>query len=215
EVYATDEIAEAHVSSIMGQKPVGGTLKYEDYNEDGKIDANDRQVIGSPHPKFFGGINTNLTYKNFDVSMQFSFMYGNKIFNQMRLLSSRGFCYDAALVERVNAWSKPGDITTEHKVLTSTDARDNQFSSKYIEDGSYLRLNNLSIGYTIPSNITDILNVGNVRFFLSAQNLLTLTKYKGYDPEVNAKSGSIHTQGVDIGMIPQVSTYMIGVNVNF
>jgi TonB-linked SusC/RagA family outer membrane protein len=215
EVYPTDEIAREHVSSIMGQAPVGGTLKYEDFNDDGKIDANDRQVVGSPHPKFFGGLNTNLSYKSFDIGLQFSFMYGNKLFNQMRFLSSRGFCYDAALVERVDAWSKPGDITTEHKVLTSTDARDNQFSSKYVEDGSYLRLNNMNIGYNLPASITNVINVNNVRVFLSAQNLFTITKYKGYDPEVNAKSGSIHTQGVDIGMIPQVSTYMIGLNVNF
>lgn len=215
EVYSTDEIAKAHVTSIMGQTPVGGTLKYEDYKEDKKIDNDDRQLIGSPHPKFFGGFATNLTYKQFDLGMQFSFMYGNKIFNQMRFLSSRGFCYDAARVERVNAWSKPGDITTEHKVLTSTDSRDNQFSSKYVEDGSYLRLNNLSIGYTLPAKIVDVLKLSNVRVYLSAQNLLTFTKYTGFDPEVNAKSGSIHTQGVDIGMIPQVSTYMLGLNVNF
>ena len=199
----------------MGQKPVGGTLKYEDYNKDGKIDSNDRQVIGSPHPKFFGGFNTSVSYKNFDLGMQFSFMYGNKIFNQMRFLSSRGFCYDAARVERVNAWSKPGDITTEHKVLTSTDARDNQFSSKYVENGSYLRLNNLSIGYTLPSNISNILKLSSLRVYLSAQNLFTITQYKGYDPEVNSKASNIHTQGVDIGMIPQVSTYMLGLNVKF
>ncbi|WP_288735634.1 TonB-dependent receptor [uncultured Parabacteroides sp.] len=215
EVYPTDEIAQEHVSSIMGQKPVGGTLKYEDYNKDGKIDSNDRQVIGSPHPKFFGGFNTSVSYKNFDLGMQFSFMYGNKIFNQMRFLSSRGFCYDAARVERVNAWSKPGDITTEHKVLTSTDARDNQFSSKYVENGSYLRLNNLSIGYTLPSNISNILKLLSLRVYLSAQNLFTITQYKGYDPEVNSKASNIHTQGVDIGMIPQVSTYMLGLNVKF
>lgn len=215
EVYATDEIAQEHVSSIMGQKPVGGTLKYEDFNEDGKIDAKDRQVIGSPHPKFFGGLNTNLSYKDFDLGLQFSFMYGNKIFNQMRFLSSRGFCYDAARIERVDAWGKPGDITTEHKVSTSTDARDNQFSSKYVEDGSYLRLNNLTIGYTLPGTVTSKLKLASLRFYLSAQNLFTITQYKGYDPEVNSKSGNIHTQGVDIGMVPQVSTYMLGLNVKF
>ena len=215
EVYATDEIAQEHVSSIMGQKPVGGTLKYEDYNNDGKIDAKDRQVIGSPHPKFFGGLNTNLSYKDFDLGLQFSFMYGNKIFNQMRFLSSRGFCYDAARVERVNAWGKPGDITTEHKVLTSTDARDNQFSSKYIENGSYLRLNNLTVGYTLPAAISGKLKLASMRFYLSAQNLFTITQYKGYDPEVNSKATNIHTQGVDIGMVPQVSTYMLGLNVKF
>lgn len=114
----------------------------------------------------------------------------------MRFLSSRGFCYDAARVERVNAWSKPGDITTEHKVLTSTDARDNQFSSKYVENGSYLRLNNLSIGYTLPSNISNILKLSSLRVYLSAQNLFTITQYKGYDPEVNSKASNIHTQGV-------------------
>jgi TonB-linked SusC/RagA family outer membrane protein len=213
EAYPTDESAKAHVTSIMGQAPVGGSLKYEDYNEDGKIDANDRQIIGSPHPKFFGGFNTQASWKNFDISLQFSFVY--KVFNQMRFLASRGFAYDAARKERVNAWSEPGQITTEHKVSTSTDARDNQFSSKYLEDASYLRLNNLNIGYSLPEKLTKPLNIQRLRVYFSAQNLFTVTKYLGYDPEVNAKAGDIRTQGVDIGMIPQVSTYMLGLNLKF
>jgi TonB-linked SusC/RagA family outer membrane protein len=215
EVYSTDEIAKAHVTSIMGQAPVGGTLKYEDYNKDGKIDNNDRQVIGSTFPKFFGGFNTNLNYKNFDLGLQFAFTYGNKMFNQMRFLSSRGFCYDAARVERINAWSKPGDITTEHQVLTNTDTRNNQFSSKYVEDGSYLRLQNLSLGYTIDKKTTQLLKLKSARVYFSAQNLITLTKYSGLDPEVNGNSGSIQTQGVDNGVVPQVSTYTFGINVKF
>jgi TonB-linked SusC/RagA family outer membrane protein len=215
EVYPTDENAKAHVASIMGQAPVGGSLKYEDFNGDGKIDANDRQLIGSPHPKFFGGFNTQASWKNFDLSMQFSFVYGNTMFNQMRFLASRGFAYDAARKERVDAWSEPGQITTEHKVSTSTDARDNQFSSKYLEDASYLRLNNLNIGYNLPEKLTKPLNIQRLRVYVSAQNLFTITKYLGYDPEVNAKAGDIRTQGVDIGMIPQVSTYMLGVNLKF
>nr|WP_295932070.1 TonB-dependent receptor [uncultured Dyadobacter sp.] len=215
EVYPTDEIAKAHVSSIMGQVPVGGTLKYEDYNGDGKIDANDRQLIGSPHPKFFGGFNTQASWKNFDLGMQFSFVYGNKLFNQMRFMSSRGFAYDAARKERVNAWSEPGQITSEHKVLTSTDARDNQFSSKYIEDAGYLRLNNINLGYNLPEKLTKPLNIQRLRVYLSAQNLFTVTKYSGFDPEVNAKPADIRTQGVDIGMVPQVSTYMLGINLKF
>jgi TonB-linked SusC/RagA family outer membrane protein len=215
EVYATDEIARAHVSSIVGQAPVGGTLKYEDFNGDGKIDANDRQIIGNPQPKFFGGFNTQVTWKNFDLGLQFSFVYGNKLFNQMRFLSSRGFAYDAARKERINAWSEPGQITTEHKVLTATDARDNQFSSKYIEDASYLRLNNLNFGYNFPEKLSNSLNIQRLRIYFSAQNLLTFTKYLGYDPEVNAKAGDIRTQGVDIGMIPQVSSYMLGLNLKF
>jgi TonB-linked SusC/RagA family outer membrane protein len=215
EVYSTDEIAKAHVTSIMGQAPIGGVLKYEDFNKDGKIDNNDRQVLGSTFPKIFGGLNTNLIYKNFDVSMQFSFVYGNKMFNQMRFLSSRGFCYDAARVERVNAWSKPGDITTEHMVLTNTDNRNNQFSSKYVEDGSYLRLQNLSLGYTLTKETSKMLKLKSARVYLSAQNLFTITKYSGLDPEVNGKSDNVQTQGVDSGVVPQVSIYTIGIDVKF
>ena len=220
EIYATDEIAKAHVSSIMGLPPVGGTIKYEDFSgpngiPDGIIDANDRQIIGSPHPKFFGGFYTQIAWKNFDLAMQFSFVYGNKLFNQTRFQESRGFAYAGARKERINAWGEPGQITTEQKVMNNTDARDNQFSSKYIEDASYLRLNNLTMGYNLPKKITQILKLNYIRVYFSAQNLLTLTDYLGYDPEVNAKPGNISTQGVDIGMIPQVSTYMFGVNVKF
>ena len=220
EVYPTDELAKAHVSSIMGLAPVGGTLKYEDFSgaagvPDGKIDSYDRQLIGSPHPKFFGGFNTQLKWKNFDLDMQFSYVYGNKLFNQMRFLGSRGFAYVAARKERVNAWGEPGQITTEHKVMTNTDSRDNQFSSKYVEDGSYLRLNNMTMGYNLPKSVAQIIRVSDCRFYISAQNLLTITRYSGYDPEVNAKPGDIQTQGVDFGMVPQVSTYMVGVNLKF
>jgi TonB-dependent starch-binding outer membrane protein SusC len=150
EVYPTDEDALAHVSRIMGQPAVGGTLKYEDFNEDGVIDANDRQLLGSPHPDFFGGFNSQMRFRSFDLGMQFSYVNGNLLFNQMRFLGSRGFIYDAALKERVNAWAYPGHITTEHKAMHGTDQRDNQFSSRYLEDGSYLRLNNLTLGYTLP-----------------------------------------------------------------
>ena len=220
EVYPTDEIAKAHVSKIMGLSPVGGTLKYEDFSgpagvPDGIIDSYDRQLIGSPHPKLIGGFNTQLKWKYFDLGLQFSFVFGNKLFNQMRFLSSRGFAYDAARKERLNAWSEPGQITTEHKVMTNTDSRDNQFSSKYIEDASYLRLNNLSLGYNLPNSISKILKINDLRFYISAQNLLTLTKYSGYDPEVNAKAGNIQTQGIDLGMVPQVSTYLVGLNIKF
>lgn len=133
----------------------------------------------------------------------------------MRFLSSRGFCYDAARVERINAWSNPGDITTEHQVLTNTDNRNNQFSSKYVEDGSYLRLQNLSLGYTIDEKTSQMLKLKSARIYFSAQNLFTITKYSGLDPEVNGKSGNIQTQGVDSGVVPQVSTYTLGVNVKF
>lgn len=220
EVYPTDEIAQAHVTKIMGKPPVGGTLKFEDFSgpegvPDGKIDLYDRQVLGSPFPKFFGGFNTLVKWKDFDLGMQFSFVYGNILFNQTLFQSSRGFTYHAGNKERINAWSEPGQITTEHKAMQNTDARDRPFSSKYIEDASYLRLNNLSMGYNLPDKITQNLKLNHFRFYLSAQNLLTLTGYKGYDPEVNAKPGDIRTQGVDIGMIPQVSSYMLGVTVKF
>jgi TonB-linked SusC/RagA family outer membrane protein len=215
EVYPTDQDAKAHVTTIMGQPAVGGTLKYEDINIDGKIDANDRQLIGSPHPKFFGGFFSQLSWKNFDIDMQFSFVYGNMLFNQNRFLSSRGFAYDAARKERVNAWGEPGQITTEHKAMVGTDARDNQFSSKYIEDASYVRLNNLTLSYNLANKLLQDLKFSKMRVYLSAQNLLTFTNYLGFDPEVNAKAGDIRTQGVDIGMVPQVSSYMVGLSVNF
>ena len=219
-IYTTDEEAQADVATIGGRKPVGGTFQYEDYSgpsgkPDGKIDSYDRQRIGSPFPKFTGGFNNQVAYKNFDLNVFIQFVYGNKIFDQTRFSSDRGFVYNGATTDMLNAWSYPGQVTNVHKAWAVTDPMDNAFSSAWIEDGSYLRIKDVSIGYSLPQSVLDKVKLSGIRIYASSNNLLTFTKYKGFDPEVNVKSGDARTVGVDIGAYPQVRSYLIGINVKF
>jgi TonB-linked SusC/RagA family outer membrane protein len=219
-IYPTDEEAQADVATIGGRKPLGGTFQYEDYSgvdgkPDGKIDSYDRQMIGSPFPSFTGGFNNQINYMNFDLNVFLQFVYGNKIFNQTRFTSDRGFVYNGATTDMLNAWSEPGQITNVHKAWAVTDPMDNAFSSAWIEDGSYLRIKAVSLGYNFPERMMSRINLSGIRIYLTANNLLTFTKYKGFDPEVNIKSGDARTVGVDIGAYPQVRTILAGINIKF
>lgn len=220
EIYASDEIAQKDVTTIQGIKPLGGTFKYEDFSgpngvPDGKIDAFDRQMIGSPFPDFTGGFNNQFTYRNFDLNVFLQFVSGNTIFNQTRFTSDRGFIYNAPTTDLLDAWGEPGQITTAHKAWAVTDQMDNQFSSAWLENGSYLRIKDVSLGYNVSSNLISKLKLSAVRFYLTSHNFLTFTKYKGFDPEVNVKPGDARTVGVDIGAYPQVRSFLLGVNVKF
>jgi len=220
EVYPTEEAAKEHVSTIIGREPLAGTIKYEDISgtkgvPDGKIDANDRQIIGSPHPDFSGGFNNTFQYRDFDLSVLCQFVYGNDIFNQNRTSSDRGFIYNAATTDMIDAWGEPGQITKRHKAFSVSDEMDNQFSSVWIEDGSYFRIKNVTLGYNLSSSFLSKWKIRRARIYLTAQNLFTFTDYKGFDPEVNSMTGNVRTLGVDIGAFPQVRTYMAGINLSF
>ncbi|WP_349316046.1 TonB-dependent receptor [Chitinophaga sp. MM2321] len=220
EIYASDEIAQKDVTTIQGIKPLGGTFRYEDYSgpkgvPDGKIDSYDRQMIGSPFPDFTGGFNNQLTYKNFDLNVFLQFVHGNTIFNQTRFASDRGFIYNAPTTDMLDAWGEPGQITKTHKAWAISDQMDNQFSSAWLEDGSYLRIKDVSLGYNFPAQLMSKLKLSGVRLYFTSHNLLTFTKYKGFDPEVNLKSGNVRTMGVDMGTYPQVRSFLFGINVKF
>jgi TonB-linked SusC/RagA family outer membrane protein len=220
QIYATDEAAVADVATIDGRKPIGGTFRYQDISgingkPDGKIDSYDRQPIGSPFPDFTGGLNNQLVYGNFDLNLFIQFVYGNRIFNQTRFSSDRGFVYNGATTDMLNAWDHPGQITNVHKAWAVTDPMDNAFSSAWIENGSYLRLKDASLGYNLSPAVLAKLKVSGIRVYVSSNNLLTITHYKGFDPEVNVKSGDARTVGVDIGAYPQVRSFLFGINVKF
>ncbi|MGV3685664.1 MAG: SusC/RagA family TonB-linked outer membrane protein [Daejeonella sp.] len=195
--------------------PQTGNSVYQDYNNDGRITVDDRRINGSIWPKFFGGLTNNLTYKGFDASVFLAFQSGNKIYNHNRFFGEGGGARDAARIifASNNArWQKPGDITSIPKPdgININNYRDG--GSRWLEDGSFLKLRSLNIGYTLPKSLTHKVRIENVRLFVVGTNLFTITNYTGLDPE-SAASSSQNEQGIDLGTPPQPRGLQFGVNV--
>ncbi|GLU51521.1 SusC/RagA family TonB-linked outer membrane protein [Dyadobacter frigoris] len=192
-----------------------GNTVYEDVNKDGKITVDDRQVYGSIWPKFFGGITNNFTYKGIDLGVFFAFQYGNKIYNHNKFFGEGGGARDAARVifaSNNDRWQKPGDVTDVPRPdgVNVNNYRDG--GSRWLEDGSFLRLRSLNLGYTIPKTFTSKLRIETLRLFLQGANLLTFTKYTGLDPESSASSAA-NQQGIDLGTPPQPRSIQVGLNI--
>ena len=187
---------------------------YEDLNKDGLINNSDAMVIGNAQPKLIGGITNQFQYSRFDLSIFFNFSVGNKVlnFSKATLVNMGGDILNNQSVDALRRWQKPGDITDIPKYeLGST--LNNLHSNRLLEDASYLRLKNVSLGYSLSSKIIDRLSLNQVRVYASATNLWTLTKYTGSDPEVSTLDGSTAAQGIDFFTLPQVRTISVGINV--
>ena len=189
-----------------------GDFRYKDINHDGKINEKDKKHIGNPFPDLMIGLNLNASYKGFDLLAQFYGTLGNDIYNlnRERYFGTNGANVYAGTLDK--AWHGEG-TSTEFPRLSVNDSNGNftKPSTFFVEDGSYFRCKLLQIGYTLPKNI--IKNV-TMRFTLSAQNLFTLTKYTGADPET-ASMGGVTQAGIDWTGYPNPRTYLIGINMNF
>lgn len=203
-----------------------GDVKYKDISgpdgvPDGIIsDQYDRTFVGSPIPKFTYGLTGNVRYKNLDLSAFFQGIQGNKIYNQV-FTDIEGFYRAFNITERVatNYWTSEGS-TNEFPRLTFTGASNNKRpSARFLEDGSYLRLKNVQLGYTLGDKLLSPLHIASVRLYVSAQNLLTFTKYRGLDPEQGTNSNSlgdgVRATGIDFGTYPSARTFTMGVNAGF
>lgn len=194
-----------------------GDFRFVDVDGDGVLDADkDRTIVGNYMPKFTYGFNGNLAWKGVDLAFAFQGVYGNKILNLNRryLASVEGNVNMMTLT--LNRWQSaenPGDGNTNRANRKAT-GYNGRTSTWHIEDGSYLRLQNLAIGYTIPQKWTRTIHVEKLRIYLSGQNLFTWTKYTGYNPEVSLKTSSL-TPGIDYGTYPLAKTYMVGLNLTF
>jgi TonB-linked SusC/RagA family outer membrane protein len=187
-----------------------GDVRFVDVNGDGKIDADDRTMIGNPTPDWTLGFNASAEYKNFDFSMLLTGTLGNEIFNGSQRQDLRYTNRTTAILDR---WTAEG-TSTETPRYTWIDVNNNyRVSDLYIEDGSYLRLKNIQIGYTLPSGILKRMGASTWRFYVSAENLLTFTKYTGADPEIGARSS--FDIGIDRGIYPQARTWRLGTSISF
>lgn len=213
---------EVFTHAYQGAGIMPGDVKFRDMNHDGVIDQNDRVYAGSPIPKFTYGFTGNLSYKELDLTLFFQGVNGNKIYNQV-LTDIEGFYRSFNITERAasKAWTKQGS-TNAFPRLSWTGAQNNkQASTRFLENGSYLRLKNVQLGYRIPAGVLSHWKVSGVRLFVSVQNAFTITKYTGLDPEM-ATSANAATSGdgdkaigIDWGTYPSARTYTAGVNINF
>jgi TonB-dependent starch-binding outer membrane protein SusC len=196
-----------------------GDLKFQDTNKDGVIDINDRQFLGSFIPKTTYALSLGANYKNFDVSVFFQGVQGNKIFNATRVITEGMVRFFNAGTQVLNAWTPTNTNTDIPRAISSDPNQNARPSTRFLEDGSYLRLKNIMLGYNIPGTSLQSLTKGVVksfRFYVSAQNILTFTKYSGYDPEVgNRTPNSSLTNGIDFAVYPQPKAFQVGIQANF
>ena len=202
---------EVENSAQKNAKP--GDLEYADINNDGIINGLDRTVIGNGNPKSFVGFNNTFNYKGFELGFFFQGSLGNDILNFGRfdLYNLNGNNNQSA--EVINRWSP----TNPSNSIPRANSQGGQriFSSFQVEDGSYLRLKNISFGYDIPQKLLGRLSLSKVKIYIAAQNWITFTSYKGYDPEVSRFGTSSTSQGMDYGGYPSAKTLLVGLNVKF
>ncbi|WP_240163916.1 SusC/RagA family TonB-linked outer membrane protein [Spirosoma taeanense] len=194
-----------------------GKYKYHDTDGDGTITDNDRMFLGNPHPDFTYGINLNLGYKNFDLSAFFQGVQGNELLNMVkRWVDFNNQAGNRSLRMLYDSWT-PENPDAVLPILDANDSRSQQPSSYFIEDGSYFRMKNLTLGYTLPASLAQKIRFENARVFLQAQNLFTITKYSGIDPEVTSVGSTPGSTvlGVDQGNYPNSKMYQIGLNFGF
>jgi len=208
-IWQSGEAAEA---AKYGCQP--GDNKYEDVDGNFKYDSEDKQIIGCGSPKFIWGLNQSLTYKKFDLNVFLVGSQGNDILNIAYASAATTNAESRTVTLReafADAWTESNPSNRWSKLNSSSDINHME-SSKYIQDGSYIRLRNVSLGYTFPRSM---IKIGELRLYGSAQNLLTLSKYKGYDPEASSSKSSDTAVGVDVGVYPAARTYTFGLNLAF
>ncbi|MFO8022884.1 MAG: TonB-dependent receptor [Perlabentimonas sp.] len=198
-----------------GIDPSTGDCVWSDLDGNGEITSADQEVIGNPHPLFLGGINNSFSYKNFDLNVFLQYSYGNDIFNGSRIYIESLKGNDNQTTDILRRWEQPGDITDIPRPIARDQNLNNRISSRFVEDGSYLRVKNVTLSYSFPNSITQRLNVERIKAYVSAQNLFTLTGYSGMDPEVNYAGENNVRIGTDFFTYPQARTFTVGLNLNF
>ncbi len=198
-----------------GVDPETGNIIYSDLNENGYRDTGDRTVIGNALPDFTYGMTNNLSYKNFTLNFFIQGSQGNDIYNAARI-DTEGMLDTKNQSTRVlDRWMRPGMVTTIPRASSEGDTQNVLTSSRFVEDGSYIRLKNVTLSYNLEKKWLKPLLINSANVYATATNLLTLTKYMGYDPEVNYGGNSSTTLGIDYGTYPQSKSMIFGINITF
>lgn len=197
----------------QGTRP--GDIRFQDRNEDGLITQDDQSIIGSAQPDFFGGINNQLSFKGFDLGFFFQFQAGNEIFNSTRSFAEGMNGQFGQLASTLDRWTADNPSTTFPRAAFGDPNNNRRTSTRFLEDGSYVRLKTMTLGYNIPEALTKVARLQTARIYVSGQNLLTFTDYSGLDPEINTFSGSNISLGTDFLTFPQARTIQVGLNLGF
>lgn len=200
---------------------VQGDFIYKDLNGDGVVNSKDQEILGNPLPKYMYGVNIGANYKKFDFNLVASGLAGLKLINSTKYYTEMILEAHNATTAILNRWRKPGDVAALPRA--GQNASNLRASDFYIEDGSYLRLRNITLGYTFSKSTLQSFsrNVFNsVRIYVAAQNLFTITHYTGYDPEISTQSSGdgdafIFRRGIDNGQLPQPRTFLAGIQLQF
>lgn len=214
-----EELLAANTSSPTGVYQASltriGDIKFKDLDGDGVITTNDQQIIGSAQPQFIGGWTNTLYYKGFDLTLFAQFVTGNKIYNNTRAFAEgmNGIFGQTSAV--LNRWTPSNPNTSVPRAVLGDPNNNRRTSDRWLEDGSFIRMKSVVLGYTLPKSVIDRLKINSIRVYASAQNLFTITQYSGLDPEVNTFSGSNTSLGTDFLVFPQARTITFGVNLGF
>lgn len=216
--YVYDGVIQSENEILEGGDQEVGGAKFLDLDGDGILDPeNDRRVIGNPNPDFIWGLNNDFSYRGFDLNIFFQAVMGNDIFNITRMeLETLGQTDKNSTTNALNRWTSSNTGSDFPKALPG---RPYRMSTRWIEDGSFVRLKNISLGYTLPAPLLEDVNLRSVRVYVSAQNLLTFTNYQGVDPEVAYQGGGDRRRnsnvqnGLDYGSYPNAQSFTFGINV--
>lgn len=200
------EVTNYAVQVVGGTAP--GDIKFRDLDNNGVINSDDRTYIGNPFPKWNFSLNNSFAYKNFDLQIFFQGVAGNDIYNANRIWQEGMSVPQNQIVRVLDRWTGEGTSNSVPRAVYSDPNQNVRHSNRFIEDGSYLRLKNLTLGYTLPKEVSERFHTEMVRLYFSCQNLWTLTNYIGFDPEVG-------TSGVDLGTYPVTRTMSFGLNIQF
>ncbi|WP_286861307.1 MULTISPECIES: SusC/RagA family TonB-linked outer membrane protein [Sphingobacterium] len=217
-IYSEADMANTAVAKYEDGKSRAGALKFEDVNGDGKIDAADRTIIGSPHPDFVYSFNINAGYKNFDFMAYFYGSKGNQNYEATRYFTDFGVFRGQKSERVLDAWDqKTNPSSMIPSQVNNASAYEYASSSYYVQDASFLKLKNLQVGYNFNTNkvFGNNTSISKLRAYIGVTNLFTITKYQGLDPEVSATPSTYSALGVDFGVYPQARQYMLGVSLGF
>jgi TonB-linked SusC/RagA family outer membrane protein len=202
---------------FLGVNPQTGDAIFDDINGDDDINSDDRVIVGTPHPKYWGGLRNQFAWRGIDLSAFFEFKQGSKIYNGIRAFADdAGYYYDQKLKHALKRWRQPGDITDVPRADYNGESGGLVISDRYVEDGSYVRFQELTIGYRLPTALSGRAGMADARIYASGRNLKVWSDFLGYDPDVNSNgSGSNTSLATEFYAYPRARTISIGISGNW
>lgn len=211
-IFQTQEEVDAYAQQVGGSdvfnRTSAGDIRFMDLDNNGVINDNDRTFLGNPNPKFIFALTNTFTYKNFDLSIFLQGVYGNDIYNASLVWQESMATVQNQTTRVLNRWTGPGTSNTMPRAVYSDPNKNARASDRFVQDGSYMRIKNVTLGYNLPKALLEKTRISGARFYVSAQNLATFTGYTGVDPEVGAN-------GIDLNVYPVTRTVSVGANVSF